>query len=61
MMSVRLLGHAILALSLHWCSAAAWGQVCPGTGDCLTAHGGQGCDDEGCCLLVCVADPFCCE
>ncbi len=34
--------------------------VCPGAGDCCTAHGGAGCDAAPCCTSVCSADPFCC-
>jgi len=34
---------------------------CPSAGSCLEPHGGLGCEDEACCLLVCDADPFCCE
>jgi Tol biopolymer transport system component len=32
-----------------------------GAGDCLSAHGGLGCDDAACCTYVCLADPGCCE
>jgi hypothetical protein len=43
-------------------------QLCGGTGgdcppsdhDCFTT-GGPGCTDVECCLLVCAADPFCCD
>lgn len=31
------------------------------SGDCCTAHATPSCDDQACCLTVCVADPFCCE
>ncbi len=37
------------------------GAGCPGSGPCLEPHNGLGCSDEACCLLVCDADPFCCD
>lgn len=33
----------------------------PGAGDCCTAHAAAGCDDCGCCGMVCDNDPFCCN
>jgi hypothetical protein len=36
-------------------------EVCPGAGDCCTANGGLGCNDEACCNTVCTIDPFCCQ
>jgi hypothetical protein len=36
-------------------------EVCPGAGDCCTANGGLGCNDEACCEIVCGLDPFCCQ
>ncbi len=43
----------------------SWGQGggaanCPGIGDCFSANGTPGCDDEGCCDLNCSVDPYCC-
>ena len=35
--------------------------ACPGSGDCCTANGTPGCEDEECCDAVCAADPFCCD
>ena len=36
-------------------------EVCgPGAGECLIAHVGPGCDDVGCCALVCDDLPLCC-
>ena len=32
----------------------------PGSGDCCTANGTQGCQVPACCLAVCVVDAFCC-
>lgn len=32
-----------------------------GAGSCLAAHGGVGCSEPGCCLLVCTTDPSCCD
>ncbi|MCH8967367.1 MAG: hypothetical protein IID43_06780, partial [Planctomycetes bacterium] len=32
-----------------------------GAGDCLSNHGGRGCDDPICCGSVCSFDPHCCE
>jgi hypothetical protein len=32
-----------------------------GVGDCNTAHGGLGCQDPTCCVVVCSADPSCCD
>jgi hypothetical protein len=34
---------------------------CPGFGDCCSANSTPGCDHLGCCLAVCVTDPFCCD
>src|SRR6185436_12625048 len=42
------------------CAVCAAGP-CPGAGDCCSANGGLGCNDEACCNLVCGFDPFCCE
>lgn len=33
----------------------------PLCGDCLTAHGGTGCEVSTCEATVCAVDPFCCE
>jgi hypothetical protein len=38
----------------------ACGGFCDCSGDCCAAHGGKGCDNEGCESCVCDADPFCC-
>ncbi len=35
--------------------------ACPGPGDCCTANGTPGCEDEECCNAVCAGDPFCCD
>ncbi|MAC19570.1 MAG: hypothetical protein CMJ23_07870 [Phycisphaerae bacterium] len=35
--------------------------ACGSGGDCNVAHGAPGCDDVGCCELVCNADPSCCN
>ncbi len=35
--------------------------LCPGDGDCFEPHAGGGCDEPGCCALVCTADSFCCD
>lgn len=35
--------------------------LCPGEGDCCTAHGTPGCEVEDCCTLVCALDLPCCE
>ncbi len=50
-----------------WCAGEAeglCGGIYPacvdGTGDCFTAHGTAGCDDETCCQSVCLFDPYCC-
>ncbi len=32
-----------------------------GAGDCCSANGTPGCDDEACCTIVCAADAFCCD
>ena len=32
-----------------------------GAGACDQAHGGQGCDQAGCCTYVCLIDPTCCD
>ena len=34
--------------------------VCPNTGSCCVAHGGQGCEDASCCETVCNFDNLCC-
>ena len=35
---------------------------CPGGGgSCWSSNGSIGCDDVGCCIVVCEEDPFCCE
>jgi hypothetical protein len=37
------------------------GFVCPlNSGNCCTAHGGLGCEDQACQDCVCAVDPFCC-
>lgn len=33
----------------------------PDAGDCCTDNGTPGCDDELCCNMICVVDPFCCD
>ena len=33
----------------------------PDAGDCCSANGTPGCNDEACCELICGQDPFCCE
>ncbi len=33
----------------------------PSCGNCLTGHGGLGCDEAGCEALICGLDPFCCD
>ncbi len=33
----------------------------PGAGDCCAAHAAAGCDDCGCCGIVCDNDPYCCN
>ncbi len=33
----------------------------PGAGPCDEANGTPGCDDVGCCMLICDQDPFCCD
>ncbi|MBL9150247.1 MAG: hypothetical protein JNM94_16280 [Phycisphaerae bacterium] len=38
-----------------------FGQSCPKPGSCLTAHQNPGCENTDCCMLVCSADPFCCQ
>ncbi len=47
---------------------AAWGDCgpvdpcgLPASGNCCAPNGTPGCDDAGCCNLVCSADPFCCD
>lgn len=35
--------------------------ACGVSGSCFTAHGGSGCEIEGCCNAVCAIDPFCCS
>ena len=37
--------------------------ACPGAGDCCdpAGNGSPGCDDEDCCNIICLADPFCCD
>ncbi|MSR40665.1 MAG: hypothetical protein EXS10_02030 [Phycisphaerales bacterium] len=35
--------------------------VCPGQGNCNTAHATGGCNDAGCCEVVCSVDPTCCS
>ncbi len=32
-----------------------------GAGDCCSANGTPGCNDEACCQAVCECDPFCCD
>ncbi len=43
------------------CVTLCSGDPCPGVGDCCTANGTAGCDDEPCCELVCASDPTCCS
>jgi len=43
--------------ALDLCGNAA----CPGEGDCFSANGTPGCEDETCCNIVCSIDPFCCD
>jgi hypothetical protein len=43
------------------CEAGAGGCGDPAAGDCFVANGSPFCDDEACCLLICAADPFCCD
>jgi hypothetical protein len=33
----------------------------PGAGECLESHSGAGCDDVGCCQLICATHPECCS
>ncbi|MHC5024288.1 MAG: hypothetical protein ACYTGG_10335 [Planctomycetota bacterium] len=33
----------------------------PATGDCLEPNGTPGCDNAGCCSLICAVDPYCCD
>ena len=42
MMFVRLLGHAILALSVHWSSEAAWGRSAPAPATVSRPTGARG-------------------
>ncbi len=51
--------HAALALAAAT-SSAAFGQ-CPAPGSCCAPHPNPGCDDPGCCGLVCGVQPFCCQ
>lgn len=60
----------------QYCCDVAWDDYCAGeaegicggvfpacvdgSGDCESAHSGQGCDHEACCQMVCMSDPFCC-
>jgi hypothetical protein len=34
--------------------------VCPAEGGCFEPHDNPGCDDQACCELICLVDPFCC-
>jgi len=59
------------------CCEVAWDIVCaqlaavicprcaacnnPGAGLCFAPHGGTGCEDRVCCVLVCSNDPYCCD
>ena len=40
---------------------AGEGPVCPGEGDCCESNLTPGCDDGGCCNIVCDIDPICCQ
>jgi hypothetical protein len=35
--------------------------ACPGSGNCCLPNGSPGCNDAGCCDLVCAIDPWCCD
>jgi hypothetical protein len=37
------------------------GGVCGTGGDCCSANGGLGCNNDACCESVCAVDDFCCE
>ena len=41
--------------------SSAWGQDCPGVGNCLVPNPEPGCEDEACCLAVCLTDAVCCD
>ncbi len=57
-----------------FCCNTTWDGICandafavcgncgdPAAGSCYTANGTPGCDNAGCCEIVCAADPFCCN
>ncbi|MHC4217316.1 MAG: FG-GAP repeat domain-containing protein [Planctomycetota bacterium] len=35
--------------------------ACPGESSCFEPHEESGCDDQVCCELICLIDPFCCD
>jgi len=41
--------------------SSAWGQDCPGVGNCLVPNPEPGCEDEACCFAVCLTDAVCCD
>ena len=56
-------GINCLLLALANCHACIPGSTCgdPAAGDCCTANGTTGCDDDACCNAVCNADSSCCS
>src|SRR4051812_32879507 len=55
---------SLLALASIGLARNSYAQnVCgdPNSGPCLTAHTTPGCNVEECCVVVCAADPFCCN
>jgi hypothetical protein len=60
--------------ALPFCCVAEWDEscvqaafdtceeppACPAEGSCFEPHDGSGCDDQACCELICLVDPFCC-